>query len=123
MFREEFLNQGASGRRERHVDHTSIAGPPHPRDEAAPFEVVEDRRDIRTAAEQLEAELGLRQRSEVQQRLEHAKLPGGHPPGGERARQLRRHRVGGSHELDVGVEREPLACGSAIVRAHCPASL
>jgi hypothetical protein len=115
---EQLLDQAASGVGQRDVDDTPVAGATRARDESTTFEVVEDRHHVRPAAEQLAGDLGLRHFPEMEQRFEHAELSGREAGRGGMACQLTRQRVGGPHQLDVGIQRQPLARCAAEVCAH-----
>jgi hypothetical protein len=87
-------------------------------DQAAAHEVAHDDRGVAVAAEQLRAEVPLAQGPVVQERLQHAELPDGQPRRCHHAVHPGGHRLGGPHELDVGVERRRLHRGARIAGGH-----
>jgi len=115
---KDLRDQPASPLGQRHDDEPAIVTTALLRDQAAPNEVADHDGGVAVAAQQLLTEIALAQRPVVQQRLQHAELSDGEPGRRHHAPHPRGHRLGGPHELDVGVERRRLHRGARIARGH-----
>jgi hypothetical protein len=104
------------GQADRH--EPAIVTAPLLRHQATPDEIRDDDRGIAVAAQQLLAEVPLAERTVVQERFQHAELPDGQPRRRHDAAHPGGDRLGGAHELDVGVERRRLRRGARIAGGH-----
>ena len=89
------------------------------RHEPVALQVVHHGRHIAAAAEDFLAQLPLRERAEMVQRLEHGELAFGEAEFLlERRNELRLHRVDAPSKLDEGVQRKDFVCCSLIATGH-----
>jgi hypothetical protein len=86
--------------------------------EPATDQVGHDHRRVAVAAQELLPEVPLAQRPVVQERLQHAELADGQASLAHHAAHPRRDRLGGPHELDVGVEGRRLRGRARVAGGH-----
>jgi len=115
---KDLRDQPASLLGQRHDDEPAIVTTTLLLDQAATDEVAHHDGGIAVAAQQLFTEIALAQRPVMQQRLQHAELSDGEAGRRHHAPHPRGHRLGGPHELDVGVEGRSLLRAAAIVGRH-----
>jgi hypothetical protein len=115
---KDLRDQPASPLGQRHDDEPAIVTPTLLVDQAATDEVADHDGGVAVAAQQLFTEIALAQRPVMQQRLQHAELSDGEPGRRHHAPHPRGDRLGGPHELDVGVERGRLPRRARIARGH-----
>jgi hypothetical protein len=106
----------ALGQRDRDV--AAIVPAPLLLDETSAHEVAHDDGGVAVAPQQLLPEVALAERPVMQQRLEHAELTDREPGGRHHVAHARGDRLGGAHELDVGIENRRLRRRAAIARGH-----
>jgi hypothetical protein len=111
-------DQPASPLGERDHDEAAIVATALLLHQAPANEVAHHDRRVAVAAQQLLTELALAERTMVQQRLQHAELPDREPGLRHHAAHPRRDRLGGPHELDVGVEGSRLGRRARIAGRH-----
>jgi hypothetical protein len=115
---KDLRDQPASLLGQRHDDEPAIVTTTLLLDQAATDEVAHHDGGIAVAAQQLFTEIALAQRPVMQQRLQHAELSDGEAGRGHHAPHPRGHRLGGPHELDVGVERDRFRGSARIAGGH-----
>jgi hypothetical protein len=115
---EDLGDEPPAAPRQRHGDEAAIVPPASLRDEPAPDEVGHDHRGVAVAAEQLEPEVALAERTVVEQGLQHAELPDGEAGGRHHAARAGGQRLAGPHQLDVGVQGGLLERGASVARGH-----
>jgi hypothetical protein len=103
---------------QRHHDEPSIVAATRLLDEAATHEVADHHGGVAVAAQQLGAQIALAQRTVMQQRLQHAELADGEAGLRHDVAHASRHRLGGPHQLDVGVEGGGFHGGARVPRGH-----
>ncbi len=116
-FWEECADEAAALGRELDFDEAAVGGIAGARDEAVALEVVDDEGEVAAALEQFGGELGLEERPEVVEGFEGGELREG-DAGGQDEVSAGGDGVGGSHQLDVGVEGENLGFRSLVMGAH-----
>jgi hypothetical protein len=104
------------GQRDRHV--AAVVTPAFLRHEIPADEVAHHDGGVAVAAQELLTEVALAERPVMQQRLQHAELSDGEPGRRHDPAHPCGDRLGGAHELDVGVERRRLGPGAGIARRH-----
>ena len=114
---EEYADEAATLGRELDFDEAAVGGIAGARDEAVALEVVDDESEVAAALEQFGGELGLEERPEVVEGFEGGELCEGDAVGQDEV-GAGGDGVGGSHQLDVGVEGENLAFRSLVMGAH-----
>jgi hypothetical protein len=115
---EDLADQRAPARGERDRHEPAIILAAGLGDEPAAHQVADHHRRVAIAAEQLGAELALAERPVVQQRLQHAELADGEAGARHHVAHAGGDRLGGAHELDVGVERGRLGERARVARGH-----
>jgi hypothetical protein len=101
-----------------HHDEPAIVATPLLLDQPAAHEVADDDGGVAVAAQQLGAEIALAERPVMEQRLQHAELADRESGPGHHVAHAGGHRLGGPHQLDVGVERGRLQGCARVARGH-----
>jgi hypothetical protein len=115
---EDLADQRAPTRGERDHHEAAIVLAAGLRDEPAAHQVTDHHRGVAVTAQQLGAQLALAERPVVQQGLQHAELADGEAGARHHVADARGDRLGGAHELDVGVERGGLGECARVARGH-----
>jgi hypothetical protein len=111
-------DQPAASLGQCHHDEAAIVAASLLLDQAAPHEVTDHHGGVAIAAQQLGAQIALAQRAVMQQRLQHAELADGEAGLRHDVAHAGRHRLGGPHQLDVGVEGGGFRGGARVARGH-----
>jgi hypothetical protein len=111
-------DQPAASLGQRDHDEAAIVATAFLRHQAPAHEVADHHRGVAVAAQQLLTELALAERAVVQQRFQHAELPDGEPGLRHHATDASGDRLGGPHQLDVGVEGSRLGRRAPVAGRH-----